>query len=322
MIITKRTLLIGLCVILCLIAVLFGPDLILHCQRHFYGVKKGVSLDGYSVEGLLERELYDTVASLGEIHYIEAKNASWDWNHGLVQEEKIGQIVDVQATVKALLNAPPNTEATFVTVTILPSITTSHFQPYVRGSSLEPRVAIMINVDWGDEFIPAMLDVLRDYDVIVTWFPTGRWVKQAPELARQISLAGHEIGNHGGWHGMPSQMGRDEVIRLIQEGEDEITKATGQKPQIFAPPAGDYNRQTVAVAAELGYKTVLWTVDTVDWKRPAPTVIVDRVLSQICSGALVLMHPTQPTSEALPIVIDHLLTKGYQMVTVSELLSD
>jgi len=47
MIITKRTLLIGLCVILCLIAVLFGSDLILHCQRHFYGVKKGVSLDGY-----------------------------------------------------------------------------------------------------------------------------------------------------------------------------------------------------------------------------------------------------------------------------------
>jgi len=50
--------------------------------------------------------------------------------------------------------------------------------------------------------------------------------------------------------------------------------------------------------AELGYKTVLWTIDTVDWQRPAPTVIIDRVLSKLSNGALVLMHPTQPTLEA------------------------
>jgi len=76
----------------------------------------------------------------------------------------------------------------------------------------------MINVELGRRVYPCNAGRLRDYDVIVTWFPTGRWVKQAPELARQISLAGHEIGNHGGWHGMPSQMGRDEVIRLIPGG--------------------------------------------------------------------------------------------------------
>ena len=285
-------------------------------------MKKGVKLDGHCVEGLLEKELYDAVRSLAELHNIEAQNARWDWNLGVVQAEKVGQVVDVKATVEALLNAPPNTEGTFITVTILPSITASHFQPYYRGPSLEPRVALMINVDWGDEFISGMLDVLDHYKVTVTWFPTGRWVDQAPVLAREIALRGHEIGNHGGWHGMASQMSRGEVARLIQEGEDKITTATGQKPQVFAPPAGDFNRQTVAVAAELGYKTVLWTVDTVDWKRPAPTIIIDRVLSQICSGALVLMHPTEPTLEALPILIDHLQTRGYQFVTVSELLSD
>ncbi len=131
------------------------------------------------------------------------------------------------------------------------------------------------------------------------------------------------MGNHGGWHGMASQMSRGEVARLIQEGgEDAILMATGQKPQIFAPPAGDFNKQTIAVAAELGYKTVLWTVDTVDWQRPAPTVIIDRVIGKINNGSLVLMHPTKPTLEALPVILDHLSNRGFVCVTVSELLAD
>ena len=73
---------------------------------------------------------------------------------------------------------------------------------------------------------------------------------------------------------------------------------------------------------KLGYKTVLWTIDTADWQRPAPTVIIDRVIERASNGALVLMHPTQPTLEALPIIIDQLLKKGFRLVTVGELLAD
>ena len=91
---------------------------------------------------------------------------------------------------------------------------------------------------------------------------------------------------------------------------------------MFAPPSGDFNQQTVSVAAELGYKTVLWTVDTVDWQRPAPTVIIDRVIGKVKNGALVLVHPTKPTLEALPVILDHLANMGYQCVTVTELLAD
>lgn len=301
---------------------LFGSTIFTAIQRQIYGVKVGVRIDGQLVERLLKEELYDVVASLAESAYVEASNACWDWNTGEVKAEVVGQIVDVQATVNALLNAPAHSTLQLVTVAVLPSITRAHFQPYYRGPTSEPRVALMINVDWGNEFIPDLLEVLADYDVSVTWFPTGRWAAQFPDLAKAMAQSGHEIGNHGGWHGMASQMSRSEVVRLIQEGEDQILVASGQKPQVFAPPAGDFNKQTVAVAAELGYKTVLWTVDTVDWQRPAPTVIVDRVIGKITNGALVLMHPTQPTLQALPVILDHLLTRGYQCVTVSELLAD
>ena len=80
-----------------------------------------------------------------------------------------------------------------------------------------------------------MLEVSKKYEVLVTWFPTGRWAKRIPDLARKIAEAGHEIGNHGGWHGMPSQMSRDKVRRFTLEGEEILVEATGQKPTLFAP---------------------------------------------------------------------------------------
>lgn len=321
-IITKKGLFLVVSLLVVIIAATWGVRLIRHGQRYLNGVKAGVCLEGYNVERLLESELYDVVSDIAQSFDVEARNARWDWATGSLQEEVVGQIIDVSATVQALLQAPPNSRLTLVSVPVLPSITSAHFQPYYRGPTLEPRVALMINVDWGEEFIPDMLEVLAARNVSATWFPTGRWVVKEPDLAKKIALAHHEIGNHGGWHGLAGKMSRNEVTRLIQEGEDQIVATTGQKPQLFAPPAGDFNKQTVAVAAELGYKTVLWTVDTVDWKRPAPTVIIDRVLSKIGNGALVLMHPTKPTLEALPVILEHLDSRGFKCVTVSELLAD
>ena len=322
MIITKKAILITAGIILGAALLFAAPAIYDVALRALYGVKPGVTLEGQLVEGLLEEELYDVVASLAESFYVEASNASWDWQTGEITPEVVGQVVDVQSTVAALLSAPARSEVRLVTVVVLPSITRAHFQPYYRGPASEPRLALMFNVDWGDEFIPALLEVLAHADVTVTWFLTGRWAQQSPELARAIAEAGHEIGNHGGWHGLPSEMSRDEVARLIPEGEDLILEATGQRPQVFAPPAGDFTEETVAVAAEMGYKTVLWTVDTVDWQRPAPTRIIDRVLSGLVNGALILMHPTQPTLEALPVILDHLEARGFQCVTVGELLAD
>lgn len=322
LIITRRALVLFSLVLLAGAAAVFGPDIVIQVQRHLYGVKPGVTLEDFPVGGLLEHELYDVIASLSENLYIEARNASWDWQANEVQAEQVGQVVDVKATVEELLAAPPNTRVEYVMVQILPSITRKHFQVYRRGPETDPVMALMVNVDWGDEYIEPMLEVFSQYGVAATWFITGRWAKRTPDLARKIADAGHEIGNHGGWHGMPSKMGREEVRRFITEGEDILVEVTGQKPTLFAPPGGDYNHQTVAVAGELGYKTVLWTIDTVDWQRPAPTTIIDRVVGRAQNGALVLMHPTQPTLEALPIILDQLLHRGFRLVTAGELLAD
>lgn len=322
MIITGRTLLQTAILVCLVILAVTAPNLRVWVTRQLYGVKPGVTLEGYPVGGLLADELYEAVASLAAVNSVEARNAEWDWQTSQVLPEQVGTVIDIKSTVEQLLQASSGSQGEFVRLAVLPSITQANFKPIYRGPVDEPRMSLMVNVDWGDEFIPSMLETFARYNVVTTWFPTGRWVSRTPELAKQISDAGHEMGNHGGWHGMASQMGADETRRLILEGAQKIEEVTGQKSTIFAPPAGDMNNRTVAIAGELGYKTVLWTIDTVDWQRPAATVIVDRVVGKAQNGALVLMHPTKPTAEALPIIIERLKEKGYKLVTVSELLAD
>ncbi len=91
-------------------------------------------------------------------------------------------------------------------------------------------------------------------------------------------------------------------------------------PKLFAPPYGEFNQEIVAVAGNLGYRTIMWTIDTIDWQRPAPEIIIRRVVDKIKAGAIILMHPTVPTVQALERIIQNVQGQGYKLVTVSELL--
>lgn len=195
--------------------------------------------------------------------------------------------------------------------------------PITRGYSGRPYVSLMFNVDWGEEHIPPLLDILASKGALATFFPTGTWAEKNPSLLQRIVAEGHEIGNHGGAHNHIERMGKQSLQRLIQSGEERIYQACGVYPsKLFAPPYGEWNDKTVEYALELGYQTVLWTVDTVDWRLPEPEAIWKRALAGVVPGALILMHPTEPTVSALPTLIDGLREKGYTMVTVSENISD
>ena len=321
LVITKKTLFISAAGLLVIVFVLVGSSLYNQLLRRVHGVKPGVKIAGHDVGGLLRSELYDALIKISEGEIKEARNASYDWNSDVVHPEQVGQVIDFNATLHLLMQASAGSIVEFVTVPVIPSITQANFSPYYRGPADKPWVSLMVNVDWGNEYIPSMLETFKRYGVTTTWFLTGTWAEKFPDLAEQISQAGHEIGNHGGCHGMPSQMSQEQVRDLILTGEEKIMDITGQKPMLFAPPAGDFNKQTVAVAAELGYKTILWTLDTIDWQRPAPTVIIDRVVGRIQNGAFVLMHPTEPTAQALPLIIEQLQQKGYSVVPVLQILN-
>lgn len=193
--------------------------------------------------------------------------------------------------------------------------------PIYKGNPRKPMAALMINVAWGNEYLPVMLDILRDANVKATFFLDGSWLEKHADLAQEIVKEGHEIGNHAYSHKNMSELSRSAAYEEISKTQKLIREKLNVESTLFAPPSGDYDEETVEIAYGMNMKTILWTLDTVDWKNPAPEAIVRKITMRLEPGALILMHPTSSASQALPELIRNIKNKGLALGTVSELLS-
>ena len=192
--------------------------------------------------------------------------------------------------------------------------------PIYQGSDREKKIALTCNIFWGEEYIPRMLEILQEHDVKMTFFPGGTWVEDFPELLKSIDGAGHEVGTHGYAHLHPDQLSKSANLRDMQKAEELIYQAIHKRPKLYAPPYGEKGAAVLKAAEEQGYSFILWSIDTIDWQRPSPEVIVRRVVGKAHNGAIVLMHPTAPTVSALPQIIQELKKQGYQFVMVGEMM--
>lgn len=193
-------------------------------------------------------------------------------------------------------------------------------EPIYQGNEENKAIALTCNVFWGEEHIGRMLEVLAEKEVKATFFIGGTWAEKYPELVKKISDQGHEIGSHGYSHPHPDQLTCEANKKDIAKAENIIQQITGEKPILYAPPYGERGSVVLQAAEEMGYRTILWSIDTIDWQRPAPEVIKNRILSKVHNGGIVLMHPTAPTANALPVIIEELKGRGYRLITVGEML--
>lgn len=199
----------------------------------------------------------------------------------------------------------------------------SPLRPVREVPSAKGMMAFTINVDWGNDELVQILDVLDDHGVKATFFLTGRWAKLYPQLAREIAERGHEIGNHGLSHAHPTQLTRERLVELIAQNTSVLKESTGVAPvPLFAPPYGEQNERVVQVAAEHGYFTTLWTLDTIDWQDPAPETILQRIVPRARDGAIVLMHPKLQTLQALPRMITGLKEQGFTLVPLWQMMQE
>ena len=184
----------------------------------------------------------------------------------------------------------------------------------------EKVVAFMVNVYWGTEYVQPYLELFKQEGVKVTFFLGGIWAKDNAQLIKAMQADGHEIGNHGYNHKLPTHISSDETRKEISTTDTIITEITGTKPKLYAPPAGDFNKETLKTARSLGYKTIMWSIDTIDWRDKDTEKIQNRVMKNLKPGAVVLMHPTANTREALKSMISQIKEQGYTFKTVSEML--
>lgn len=165
-----------------------------------------------------------------------------------------------------------------------------------------------------------MLAIFRDHEVPVTFFVSGTWAERFPEITTRLFKEKHEIANHGYAHPHPDRLSKEDNLKDILKCEHVLKEITGTKPVLYAPPYGERGPAVLQAAQEAGYRTILWSIDTADWKHPRPETIINKVTKDAHNGAIVLMHPTAPTVAALPSMIEKLKAKGFSLVTISDLL--
>lgn len=156
----------------------------------------------------------------------------------------------------------------------------------------EKKVALSFDAAWGNEDTQAILDILAEHQIHVTFFMTGEWVESYPEDVKKIQTAGHDLGNHSENHKNMSQLTDGDCQQELMKVHEKVKTLTGVEMELFRPPYGDYDNEVITNAKGCGYYTIQWNVDTFDLERSvllrsncifyinAPILLKDNFLNQ------------------------------------------
>ena len=205
--------------------------------------------------------------------------------------------------------------------TILPSsktVSQNENGVYYSGNPDKPYISLMVNVYWGNEYLEQMLEIFSENGIQTTFFVGGTWASKNNELLQKLKDAGHEIGNHGFFHKDQDKLDYAQNKSEILNNHNLIKELLGVEMNLFAPPSGAYSSITLDVAESLGYKTIMWSKDTIDWRDHDASLILKRATTNLSNGDLILMHPTEATVQALSDIIASIKSQGFEIVTVSK----
>lgn len=194
---------------------------------------------------------------------------------------------------------------------------------FYEGTNGEKVISFACNIDWGEEYIPEMLKIFEENNIKITFFPTGKWAEKNQDLLKEIYKKGHEIGNHGYSHLDYDKLDYNRNFEEIERANKIIRDIIDKNPSYFAPPSGAFNDYTLQAAKALNYKVIMWSIDTIDWREDSTKdLIVKRVIDKAHNSAIVLMHPTENTKNALSEIIIELTKMGYKIGNISDVLNN
>lgn len=241
----------------------------------------------------------------------------------------------------------PTTEATTTTVTAtttVPSTTTRAPAPttttrpptgraivIAKGATTQRVVALTFDAGSDPGYTGQILDELSARHVPATFGITGLWAQANPGLVRRVAAAGDQIVNHSWDHRSftgtstnTAPLSSAQIAQELAHTDNLIRELTGQGTGgWFRPPYGDRNTAVDAAAGAAGYRwELMWTVDTLGWKGVSPDTVVQRALSSLAPGEIILLHVGSASTDAaaLPALIGAIQARGYGFVTVSVLV--
>jgi peptidoglycan/xylan/chitin deacetylase (PgdA/CDA1 family) len=193
----------------------------------------------------------------------------------------------------------------------------------LRGDPALPLVALTFDAGAGSGAIHELLDVLRGRQVPATFFIAGAFADRYPAIVARIAAEGHELANHSYSHPDFRKLTEADMRRELRLGTASIETAAGVWiASLWRPPFGGRDDRVLRVVQEEGFRSIYWTFASGDWLENATTERVRAtVLREASSGAVVVHHVSpQATARAMPDIIDELRRRGYELVTVGEMI--
>ncbi len=200
------------------------------------------------------------------------------------------------------------------------------FTGLARGSK---QLALTFDDGPNDPYTLKLLEVLARHDVGATFFLIGRYVRERPDLARELAKAGHAIGNHTFTHPLLIFQSESEIRRQLSNCTAALHDAIGEHSNLFRPPFGGRRPAVLRIARELGLDPVMWNVAGYDWKTPPATEIEAKVARQVRGGDVILLHDgghkrmgtdRSQTVVATDHLIAHYKSAGYEFLTVPQMM--
>ncbi len=193
--------------------------------------------------------------------------------------------------------------------------------PIYSVDCAEKRCAISFDAAWGNEDTELLIKILADYDVKTTFFVVGDWAEKYPESVKALHDAGHEIMSHSAHHDHYNSLSAEEIVSDCRAANDTIAAVTGVTPTLIRCPYGEYDDHVITAIRSLGMEPIQWDVDSLDWKDYDADTIFRRVTEKVTPGSIILFHNAAlHTPAALPSILEHLQSEGYEIVPISELI--
>ena len=183
---------------------------------------------------------------------------------------------------------------------------------------VKPRIALTFDDGPHPVYTPKLLDGLKERNVKATFFVVGKNIEGREDIIKRMDEEGHLLGNHTYDHVKITGLPEEEACAQITKTSELVKEITGKNTEFVRPPFGAWDKKL-----ECGFEMfpVLWSIDPLDWTTKNVDAVVQKVLSRAEENSIILLHDYYDSSvEAALKIVDALLERGFEFVTVDELV--
>ena len=186
----------------------------------------------------------------------------------------------------------------------------------------DSKIAFTMDCGSHNRYVPRILDVLDQYNVKITFFVTGKFAAANPDLVREMSARGHEIGNHSWNHPNFDDLNKEEIYSEVTRTSDLLEAITGKPVTLFRPPYGHLSGQARSIVNALGMQAIRWTHESMDARKEASEAnSLKYATKDMQGGSIILTHTSAGcTLAVLDQILQFYQDNGFEVVPVSQLL--